>query len=37
MEKLGTNYGGWYVPINMNLNENSVVYSGGVGEDMSCV
>ena len=35
MEKLGTNYGGWYVPINMNLNENSVVYSGGVGEDMS--
>jgi FkbM family methyltransferase len=35
MEKLGTNYGGWYVPTNMNLNENSVVYSGGVGEDMS--
>jgi len=35
MEKLGTNYGGWYVPLNMNLNENSVVYSGGVGEDMS--
>ena len=35
MEKLGTNYGGWYVPTNMNLNEKSVVYSGGVGEDMS--
>ena len=35
MEKLGTNYGGWYVPTNMNLNENSVVYSGGIGEDMS--
>ena len=35
MEKLGTNYGGWYVPTHMNLNENSVVYSGGVGEDMS--
>ncbi len=35
MEKLGTNYGGWYVPINMNLNEKSIVYSGGVGEDMS--
>lgn len=35
MERLGTNYGGWYVPTNMNLNENSVVYSGGVGEDMS--
>lgn len=27
MEKLGTNYGGWYVPTNMNLKENSVVYS----------
>ena len=35
MEKLGTHYGGWYVPINMNLNEKSVVYSGGVGEDIS--
>lgn len=35
MERLGTNYGGWYVPINMNLNENSIVYSGGVGEDVS--
>ena len=35
MEKLGTNYGGWYVPLNMNLNENSIIYSGGVGEDMS--
>lgn len=35
MEKLGTNYGGWYVPTNMNLSENSIVYSGGVGEDMS--
>ena len=35
MEKLGTSYGGWYVPINMNLNEKSIVYSGGVGEDMS--
>jgi len=35
MNKLGTNYGGWVVPTNMNLNENSVVYSGGVGEDMS--
>ena len=31
MEKLGTNYGSWYVPKNMNLNENSIVYSGGVG------
>ena len=35
MEKLGTNYGGWYVTTNMNLNEKSIVYSGGVGEDMS--
>tara|TARA_Y100000741_G_scaffold62485_2_gene44322 strand:+ start:55457 stop:56191 length:735 start_codon:yes stop_codon:yes gene_type:complete len=35
MEKLGTNYGGWYIPKNINLNKNSVLYSGGVGEDMS--
>jgi len=35
MEKLGTEYGGWVVPAQMNLNENSIVYSGGVGEDMS--
>jgi FkbM family methyltransferase len=32
MERLGTNYGGWIVPDNMKLD---VVYSGGVGEDMS--
>lgn len=35
MEKLGTDYGGWNVPLNMKLDENSIVYSGGVGEDMS--
>jgi len=35
METLGTNYGGWDIPINANLNKNSIVYSGGVGEDMS--
>lgn len=35
MNKLGTNYGGWYVPSDMKLNESSVVYSGGVGEDIS--
>jgi FkbM family methyltransferase len=35
MEKLGTIYGGWYVPKTMDLNTNSIVYSGGVGEDMS--
>jgi FkbM family methyltransferase len=33
--KLGTEYGGWIVPTYMNLNENSVVYSIGVGEDIS--
>ena len=35
LEKLGTDYGGWYVPKNMNLNSDSIVYSGGVGEDIS--
>lgn len=35
METLGTNYGGWAIPIHAKLNENSVVYSAGVGEDMS--
>jgi len=33
--KIGTDYGGWYVPSFMKLNENSVIYSAGVGEDMS--
>lgn len=35
MEQLGTKYGGWWVPNNMNLKKDSIVYSGGVGEDMS--
>ena len=35
METLGTNYGGWCIPINTALNENSIIYSGGVGEDIS--
>ena len=35
METLGTNYGGWSIPINCYLNEDSIIYSGGVGEDMS--
>lgn len=35
MEKLGTNYGGWWIPKNNSLNENSIVYSGGAGEDIS--
>lgn len=33
--KLGTKYGGWIVPKDIDLNENSIVYSGGVGEDIS--
>ena len=35
MEVLGTNYGGWSIPINSKLNENSIIYSAGVGEDIS--
>lgn len=35
MQKLGTHYGGWYVPQNLKLNKDSIVYSGGVGEDIS--
>ena len=35
MEKLGTVYGGWVLPTNSILDENSIVYSIGVGEDMS--
>ena len=35
METLGTNYGGWSIPINTSLNKDSVIYSGGVGEDIS--
>ena len=33
--KFGTNYGGWIIPKNIDLNENSIVYLGGVGEDIS--
>ena len=35
MEKLGTDYGGWWIPKNISLNENSIVYSCGAGEDIS--
>ena len=35
MEKLGTNYGGWFIPTNIHLTPESVVYSVGVGEDIS--
>ncbi|HEX2606578.1 MAG TPA: FkbM family methyltransferase [Flavisolibacter sp.] len=32
--KLGSEYGGWYVPTGL-LNENSICYSAGAGEDIS--
>jgi len=35
IDRLGTRYGGWILPKDMELNENSVVYSAGVGEDIS--
>ena len=35
MNKLGTEYGGWIIPNNINLNDNSIIYSAGVGEDIS--
>jgi len=35
MERLGTIYGGWSIPIDIILNKNSIVYSVGVGEDIS--
>ena len=35
MEKLGTNYGGWVIPKQIQLTENSLIYSLGVGEDIS--
>jgi hypothetical protein len=35
MERLGTIYGGWILPKDIELNDDSVVYSAGVGEDIS--
>ena len=35
MIKLGTNYGGWYIPKDIKLDKKSIIYSGGVGEDIS--
>ena len=35
MEFLGTDYGGWWVMKDMNLDSNSIIYSVGVGEDIS--
>lgn len=33
--KMGTDYGGWQVPSFMKLDKNSIIYSGGVGQDIS--
>ena len=35
LDRLGTKYGGWILPKDIELNEDSVVYSAGVGEDIS--
>ena len=35
LERLGTSYGGWVIPKDLNLSSESVVYSAGVGEDIS--
>ena len=35
MQRLGTVYGGWIIPADIDLNAESIVYSGGVGEDIS--
>jgi len=35
LDRLGTKYGGWILPKDIDLDENSVVYSAGVGEDVS--
>ena len=35
MIRIGTNYGGWLIPEKNSLNKDSIIYSGGVGEDIS--
>lgn len=35
MERYGTVYGGWNLPLHAALNKDSIVYSAGVGEDIS--
>lgn len=35
MKRYGTKYGGFFLPERMNLDEKSVIYSFGVGEDIS--
>lgn len=34
-KRLGTIYGGWELPSDLSLNHESVIYSVGVGEDIS--
>jgi FkbM family methyltransferase len=34
-KKIGTDYGGWFIPNDIELNSGSIVYSAGVGEDIS--
>lgn len=33
--KIGTSYGGWHIPLQCDINSESIVYSAGVGEDIS--
>ena len=35
MNRFGTNYGGWNLPTAIDLSAESIIYSGGVGEDIS--
>lgn len=35
MQRFGTIYGGWYLPKDIPLDSNSIVYSLGAGEDIS--
>jgi len=35
MQRFGTNYGGWLLPKDLKLDEHSIIYSAGVGEDIS--
>lgn len=35
MNRFGTAYGGWNLPTDVELSGNSIVYSAGVGEDIS--
>jgi FkbM family methyltransferase len=35
LQRMGTDYGGWVIDKVMHLNQESIVYSGGVGEDIS--